>query len=73
MTIKEIAGKRQVFVKETSTPIHESVFQSWHIVEKVIEMLGRGDSTQTVLEVIQAIREWHSADLMDRGIKNPTV
>lgn len=36
--------------------IHESCFRSYQILEKVIEMLNRGDSKETILELIQLMK-----------------
>lgn len=37
--------------------VHESVFQSYHILSKVEEMLARGDSKETIIELISFIRD----------------
>lgn len=36
--------------------IHESIYQSHSVLMLVIEMLARGDSNETILQVIGAIR-----------------
>lgn len=33
---------------------HESILRAWQILERVKEMLQRGDSNQTIIEVIEA-------------------
>ena len=35
---------------------HESLLQSYQLLEKVIEMLRRGDSSETILEIISHIK-----------------
>lgn len=36
--------------------MHESVFQATHILAKVLQMLERGDSRETILETVEFIR-----------------
>jgi hypothetical protein len=36
--------------------VHESVFQSYHIVDFVYNMARRGDSSETIVQVINLIR-----------------
>lgn len=33
--------------------VHESIFRSYHILNKVKEMISRGDSQQTISEAIE--------------------
>jgi hypothetical protein len=35
---------------------HESVLRSYHILDKVCEMVTRGDSKETILEVVALLR-----------------
>jgi hypothetical protein len=36
----------------TVNNIHESVFRSYHILYKVLELIERGDSKETILEIV---------------------
>jgi len=36
--------------------IHESIFQSYHILDKVLQMVDRGDSKETIFEVVELLR-----------------
>ena len=45
-----------VEIKEMPTVVdnsHESLFKSYHVLDKVKKMLERGDSKETILEVIE--------------------
>jgi hypothetical protein len=35
--------------------VHESIYRSYHTLHLVCEMLGRGDSAESIKEVISAI------------------
>jgi len=37
--------------------VHESVYRSYQILEKVKEMLSRGDSKETIIETIKYLEE----------------
>ncbi len=37
--------------------IHESCFRSYHILKKVLYMIERGDSQQTIFEVVEFLSE----------------
>jgi hypothetical protein len=37
--------------------IHESVFRSYHTLEKIKEMIYRGDSTETIKEIINFLEK----------------
>lgn len=50
MTFDEIKQQRQTNNYDGDT--HESIFRSYHILNKVIEMIDRGDSKETIFEVI---------------------
>ena len=41
---------------------HESLYRSYHILFHVIEMLHRGDSQKTILEVIQHMQNINPQD-----------
>lgn len=36
--------------------IHESVYRSYHILNKVLEMVNRGDSQETINEVVESLK-----------------
>jgi len=40
-----------------SNNIHESVFRSYHILNKVLELIERGDSKETILEIVEDLRK----------------
>ena len=47
---------KPVEIKEMPTVVdnrHESLFKSYHVLEQIRQMLERGDSKETVLEVIE--------------------
>ena len=35
---------------------HESMYRSYHILEKVLEMVDRGDSKETIFEVVNFLQ-----------------
>ena len=35
---------------------HESCFRSYHILDKAIDLISRGDSKQTILDIIEHLR-----------------
>lgn len=37
--------------------LHESCFRSYHILDKVLEMIGRNDSKETINEVVELLRQ----------------
>lgn len=43
--------------------VHESIYQSYQLLELVREMLERGDSNETILMVIDYVRESGSLDM----------
>lgn len=47
MDIDNIKKKPEVY-----NGVHESIYKCYSILEKVIDMLERDDSTQTILEII---------------------
>jgi len=38
--------------------IHESCFRSYHILNQVLEMIGRNDSANTIFEVVEFLKEY---------------
>lgn len=42
--------------QKTHENIHESIFQSYHILDKVLQMVDRGDSKETIFEVVELLR-----------------
>lgn len=53
MTISEIKKFSTTLTGETGNKIHESVLRSFQVVKKVEKMLKRGDSNDTILEIIE--------------------
>ena len=37
--------------------VHESCFRSYHILNHVLKMVERGDSKETIFEVVELLRE----------------
>ncbi len=58
MTISEIK-KKPIYVSNQP----EEMFQSYYILEKVIEMLKSGASNELILEIITECRKEHGPDL----------
>lgn len=50
--------------------VHESVYRSYHILETVLEMLRRGDSSETVLDVAEFLNEY-PVETESKGMKEP--
>lgn len=42
-------------LNEIRNGVHESVFKSYHVLQHVETMLKRGDSTETILELIEFV------------------
>jgi len=40
----------------TINNIHESCFRSYHILSQVLEMIERGDSKETISEIVEYLR-----------------
>lgn len=53
MTLNEIQNQPTILEQ-----IHESCFRSYHILDKVLEMIQRGDSTYTIFEVVKFLKEY---------------
>ena len=43
--------------------IHESVFKSYHVLAKVLEMIERGDSKETIQEVVSMLGNIEISDV----------
>jgi hypothetical protein len=43
-------------IEETGQKIHESILQSFHTLNFVYDMAKRGDSSETIVQVIDLIR-----------------
>lgn len=72
MTIREIKKLPNTFDDRFKGESDESVLRAYQILEKVKEMLGRGDSSQTVLEIIMEC-ETHDAPKSIDTIVNKNV
>lgn len=57
-TLKQIQMKPTCLEK-----IHESCYRSYSILEKVLIMVERGDSKETIFEVVEFLKE-HPVDTM---------
>lgn len=55
MTLKQIFEMPQVM--DSAQKVHESVFRSYHILDKVMEMVIRGDSKETIIEVVNFLNQ----------------
>lgn len=53
MTISEIKKLPTTFKDAEKGDCHESILRSFQIMKKVEKMLKRGDSNDTILEIIQ--------------------
>jgi len=42
--------------------VHESVYRSYHIIEYIKEMIKRGDSKETMLEIIEFMENFYPED-----------
>lgn len=38
--------------------IHESCYRSYHILDKVMEMINRNDSKETIIEMVEFLRQY---------------
>jgi len=52
MKASEIKSLPEVFEN-----IHESCFKSYHILNKVLEMIERGDSKKTIFEFVEHLKD----------------
>jgi len=43
---------------QTYEKIHESIFRSYHILRFIIEMVERGDSKETIIEVYNFLNNY---------------
>ena len=60
-------------IKRTPTVIngvHESVYQSFNLLEYVKLMLERGDSKETILDIIQHIETTHEETGWDKALES---
>lgn len=54
---------------------HESLLRSWRVLDLVEEMLGRGDSSTTVLAIVRMLRDapddkpFRTEDVVFRGVR----
>lgn len=53
MTLKEIQRMPTSLDKK-----HESLLKSYHILDYVLKMVERGDSKETILEMVSFLREY---------------
>ena len=50
--------------------IHESCYKSYHLLEYVLVMVNRGDSKETITEVVNHLQSSSCDTTMDELIKN---
>lgn len=53
MNISEIKKFPVRYIDKTNGETHESMLRSYQVLQKVKQMLSRGDSQDTILEVIE--------------------
>ena len=50
---------KEIQIKPTCLEnIHESCFRSYSILDKVLEMMERGDSKESIFEVVEFLNEY---------------
>ncbi len=52
MKLQEIANHPTVLSNN-----HESLYRSYHILKQVMEMVNRGDSKETIAEVVELLNQ----------------
>lgn len=57
MKLTQIIKQEPLIELEDGVRLHESIFQAYHIVDFVYNMAKRGDSTETIVEVIDLIKD----------------
>lgn len=55
MKIEEIIKMPTTYIDKNGRDCHESLLRSYQLLDKVKEMLKRGDSQDTILEVVEYI------------------
>ena len=53
MNIRDIKS----YSTTTDDNVHESMLRSYHILELVLEMIERGDSKESIFDVVKFLRE----------------
>lgn len=54
--------------------IHESCYRSYHILDQVLNMVKRGDSKETIFEVVEFLREYPlETTLVGRSASHKTL
>ena len=59
MSIKEIIAMPRVLQN-----IHESSFRSYHILEHILEMVNRGDSKKTILDMATFLHHHNKPEMI---------
>ena len=58
MKLTEVVKQDTILeIPETGQKIHESILQSFHTLNFVYEMATRGDSPETIVQIIDLIRQ----------------
>ncbi len=58
MTIDEIKNMPTCYKSLSGRESHESLLRSYHILNKIIEMVDREDSKETIIEVFKFLRDF---------------
>jgi hypothetical protein len=56
MNLSEIIKQDTILELENGQKAHESILQSYHVVNFVYNMAKRGDSSETIVQIIDLIR-----------------
>jgi hypothetical protein len=56
MNLIDITKQDTILEIENGQKVHESILQSYHVVNFIYEMAERGDSSKTIVEVINLIK-----------------
>ena len=63
MTLNEIRQKpTTIDTGENSRRVHESILRSWHIVEKIKELLELNTPAEVILELIEDLKSARGVD-----------
>ncbi|MFZ4103780.1 MAG: hypothetical protein ACOYKI_03525 [Sediminibacterium sp.] len=56
MNLIDITKQDTILEIENGQKVHESILQSYHVVNFIYEMAERGDSSKTIVEIINLIK-----------------
>jgi hypothetical protein len=72
MKINDIIQFGGIYLPEVGKS-HESITRSFHTLKKVMEMVGRGDSKETIIEVEEFLSSYSPLALPGRDVKEYSV